>query len=129
MAKVVLLRACGFWRTRKQVLGPPHYVGEFIYEWADPAHWGRTRQARLVPPGRPKVDLLPPLQFARLGDAREGGVFVFGKEFFHRGVKSKPEDRPQLWWCMFDLERALAALARMDARSSSGFHVNDDDLL
>lgn len=125
--KVVLLRSHGVWRSRNQVLTPPHYVGEFIYEWADRAHWGRSRQARLVNPARPENDLVRRLQFAEIIAAREGGLFVIGREYFHRGVKSKPVERPQVWWCMFDLEPALKALSRMDARTSTGFRVNDDD--
>ena len=127
MTKVVLLRAGGAWRSRAQVLAPPHFSGELIYGPADPALWGPTKQARLVRPGRTDIDLLRPLQKAKILEARDGGQFIKGTEYFHRGVKSKPEGRRQLWWCMFDLERALAALARMDPRSSSGFHVNDDD--
>jgi len=44
----------------------------------------------------------------------------------HRGVKSKPEDRWQLGWCIFELERSMAAQARMDGRSCTGFRPNDE---
>ncbi|MGJ7553051.1 hypothetical protein ACSFBI_03575 [Variovorax sp. RB3P1] len=127
MAKVVLLRERGAWRSRNQVLGPPHFAGELIYGPANREHWGPTKHARLIDPDTPKIDLVKPLQYAKLIVVREGGAFIRGVEFHHRGVKSKPEPRDQMWWCMFDLKRALAALARMDARSSSGFHTNDDD--
>lgn len=109
------------------MLGPPHYTGEFLYERADPQMWGRTMQARLIHPARPEADLINPLRKARILQAREGGQFVKGMEYFHRGVKSKPVGHAQLWWCMFDLKRGLAALERMDARSSTGFHTNFDD--
>ncbi|SDZ71350.1 hypothetical protein SAMN05518854_117100 [Variovorax sp. YR266] len=127
MLTVVLLRQRGAWRSRSAVLGPPHFTGELIFKWADPQLWGRTKQARLVPPGRPATDLVPPLHYARIFEAREGGQFIAGKEIFHRGAKSKPVPFPQLWWCMFDLEQAKTALARMDAPTKTGFHVNDDD--
>jgi hypothetical protein len=127
VATIVLLRNRGAWRTRNQVMGPPRFVGEFVFEPADPQMWGRTMQARLIDPARPDHDLLNPLRNARIVQAREGGQFVKGMEYFHRGAKSKPEGRRQLWWCMFELERGMAALARMNARSSTGFHPNDDD--
>jgi hypothetical protein len=127
MITVVLLRDGNFWRSRIAVLGPPHHVGQLIYCKADAQHWGPSYQARLVDPRRPDRDLIPPLQYAKIVEAREGGQFIRGTEYHFRAVKSKAVKKKQVWWCMFGLERALIALARMDARSSSGFHPNDDD--
>ena len=74
MVKVVLLRDRGAWRSRKQVLGPPHFVGELIYGPASREHWGPTKHARLIDPGSPKEDLVKPLQYAKLIVVREGGA-------------------------------------------------------
>lgn len=128
MTTVVRLRQGTFWRSRIAVLGPPHHVGELIYCKADKERWGPSYQARLIDPNRPGLDLIPPLQYAEILEAREGGQFIRGIEYHFRAVKSKAEKKKQVWWCMFDLERALAALTRMDARSSTGFDPNDDEI-
>ncbi|MNY64435.1 hypothetical protein D3C86_2015510 [compost metagenome] len=58
---------------------------------------------------------------------KDGGIMVDGQEISFRGVKSKPVHSRQTWWCVVHQEEGYAALARMDARSSSGFHANDDE--
>ena len=85
-------------------------------------------QARLLAVRALEKDLLPPLQFARVLTIKDGGLLVHGKEMHFRGLKSKPVDRLQTWWCITELELGLAALARMNPRSSCGFHVNDDEI-
>jgi hypothetical protein len=95
---------------------------------ADPNYWGRTMQARLLPLQGPERDILLPLQYARLLTVKEGGILITGFEITSRGMKSKAIKTRQTWWCVVDPEPGYAVLHRMDARSSTGFDVNDDDI-
>lgn len=124
---VVLLRSHGSWRSRSQVCSTRAARGWLDFRKADPAHWGKTWQARLLSPKTPDTDLLPVLQYARILTIKDGGIMVDGQEISFRGVKSKAVHTRQTWWCVVHQEEGYAALARMDARSSTGFHANDDE--
>jgi hypothetical protein len=101
--------------------------GVLDYRKADPAYWGQTMQARLLAIKGPERDILLPLQYARILTIKEGGIMIAGFEITSRGAKSKAIETIQTWWCITEMEPGYAALDRMDARSSTGFDVNDDD--
>jgi hypothetical protein len=127
ICNVVLLRNHGGWRSRTEVCSEPGKRGWLDLRKADPLYWGKSLQARLLDPKARDKDLLPVLQYARVLTIKEGGIAIQGTVITSRGAKSKAIKTCQTWWCVIHQEEAYAALARMDARSSSGFHVNDDD--
>jgi hypothetical protein len=128
LCRVVVLRWHGEWMSRKQVLEQPGKPGVLDFRKANPAYYGRTMQARLLHIRKPDDDVLPVLQYARVMTIKEGGVMITGVELSFRGAKSKPVSTKQTWWCITEHEPGFAALERMNARSSSGFDANDDDL-
>lgn len=101
--------------------------GWLDFRKADPAYYGRSWQARLLNPRTPDSDLLPVLQYARVLAIKDGGLMVDGVEISFRGVKSNPVHTRQTWWCVVHQTEGYAALERMNAPCSTGFHVNDDD--
>jgi len=127
LCNVVLLRWHGNWKSRMQVAGQAGVPGVLDFRKANREHWGNTMQARLVGIKDLNKDLLPVLQYARVLTIKEGGVMVDGFEISARGAKSKPIKTRQTWWCVVEQEIGYAALERMDARSSTGFHVNDNE--
>lgn len=68
------------------------------------------------------------LHWAKALTAKEGGLMIEGTELRTKGSKSSPIKTRQTWWCMFDRERAYEAMLKMDVRSATGFHPNDDDM-
>lgn len=109
------------------MVGQPGVKGWLEYGNADPRYWGKSKQARLLDVKTLQSDLLPVLQRANLVAIKEGGVAITGEEYSFRGAKSKPVKTIQTWWCVVHMEQGYAALARMNARSSTGFDPNDDD--
>lgn len=73
-------------------------------------------------------DLLEPLHFARILAIKDGGIMLTGMEISFRAAKSKPVRTQQTWSCVVHHDEGYAALDRHNPRSSTGFHVNDDDL-
>lgn len=123
---VVVLRSHGSWMSRGHILSQPLRAGVLDYRKA-PDRFGKAMQARLLAIKDLERDVLPQLQYARVLTIKEGGVLVDGFEISTRGLKSKAIKTRQTWWCITEQDVGLAALERMDPRSSSGFHVNDDD--
>ena len=110
-----------------QVAGQAGLPGVLDLRKANREHWGNTLQARLLAIKNLETDVLPVLQYARVLTIKEGGVLIDGVEISTRGVKSKPIQTRQTWWCVTEHEVGFAALERMNARSSSGFDVNDNE--
>ena len=128
LCRVVALRSHGSWKSRTQVAGQAGVPGVLDLRKANREHWGNTLQARLLAIKNLETDVLPVLQYARVMTIKEGGVMVDGFEISARGAKSKPIKTRQTWWCISvaELESGYAALERMNPRSSTGFHVNDN---
>ena len=89
--------------------------------------FGRRAQiARLRALSDPTRAIAHDLHWARTLVVRDGGVLITGTELHPRGLKSSPVKVAQSWWCMFDVERAYTAMLKMNVRSATGFHPNDD---
>lgn len=86
-----------------------------------------ARIARLTSLRTPGRVIGHELHWARAIVAKEGGLMIEGIELRARGLKSSPVKTKQTWWCMFEVERAYAAMLKMNVQSATGFHVNDDD--
>ena len=127
LCNVVLLRWHGNWMSRERVTCQGGMPGVLDFRKANREHYGNTMQARLLSIKDPQKDLLPVLQYARVLTIKEGGVLIDGVEISARGVKSKPIQTRQTWWCVTEHEVGFAALDRMSPRCSTGFDVNDDE--
>jgi len=110
-----------------QALEQPMWPGVLDFRKANPDHYGKSMQARLLSIRDLGKDVLPVLQYARVLVIKEGGVMIDGTELHFRSAKGKPISIRQTWWCITEMEPGLEALHRMNARSSTGFHANDDD--
>lgn len=124
---VVLPRRHGNWRSRGDIGGEAGARGWLDFRKANPAHYGRTWDARLLSLKDREKDCLEPLHYARILAIKDGGLLIHGMEISFRGVKSKPTHTQQTWWCVVHQSEGYAALERMNPKSTTGFHVNDDD--
>jgi len=128
ISRVVRLRRNGSWLPRSQVEGEAGVLGWLDFRKADPAHYGRSWDARLFSVKDREKEWLEPLHYARILAIKDGGIMLTGFEITFRALKSKPNHMLQTWWCVIHEEEAYAALARHNPRSSTGFDVNDNDM-
>lgn len=130
---VFLLRNRGYWLGKSQVLGSRPFKGMLHLMRVAPAdrqRFGpRAMTARLLDSKTASHSVTNDLQWARVLQAKEGGIMIEGKEQFFKGLKSPPIECLQTWWCIVDHEPGFAALERMRAPSGLPypFHPDHDD--
>ena len=128
---VYRLRESGGWLSIHTIVDRGPVLGCLYFgpiEKAMRQRFGRdARIARLTSLRMPGRVIGQELHWARAIVAKDGGLMIEGIELRTRGLKSSPEKTKQTWWCMFEVERAYAAMLKMNVQSLTGFHVNDDD--
>lgn len=124
------LRESGNWNSVHAILDRGPLQGCLYFGPVDKKlreRFGRNAQvARLRALSDQERPIGRDLHWARTLVVRDGGVLISGTELHPRGLKSSPDKVAQTWWCMFDVERAYTAMLKMNVRSATGFHPNDD---
>lgn len=75
--------------------------------------------ARLLEPDDPKVDLLPPIDHARIERLR-GFVQVRGTEYHKKSIKSRTDRWEQSWVCCLHEDDGMRLMLAAEARRRSG---------
>ncbi|HEY0200891.1 MAG TPA: hypothetical protein VGC24_04290 [Burkholderiaceae bacterium] len=124
------LRESGAWNSRRAIVEQMPRIGLLRFARVPKnlrERWGRNAYVASILSQKDGKSIGLDLHWAQIKIIKEGGVMIEGTEMHSRGLKSSPERVLQTWWCAVDFEDAVAAMSRIDVRSSTGFHVNDDD--
>ncbi len=128
---VFCLRASGSWNSRRQILEQMPRIGWLDFRRVPKdkrERWGRNAYIAKILSQVDRESMGKELHWARIVTIKDGGVMIEGTELYPRGLKSSPERVLQTWWCAVDFEDAVVAMSRINAKSPTGFHPNDDEV-